>query len=105
MPEYSVNGPVMISDSATGMSNGTRVISATAPTLNTRNAASPIPGGQMANGQSWASTMSTSESDPASIATEAAASTMGSSYAMSCAADRSAPISAYLLALDQPAIS
>src|SRR5918992_2918972 len=95
----------MISDSATGMSNGTRVISATAPVVNTRNAASPMPGGQIANGQLCASTMSTSESEPASIATDAAASTIGSSYAMSCAAERKAPISAYLLALDHPAIS
>src|SRR5918992_5497387 len=95
----------MISDSATGMSKGTRVISATAPMLNTRNAASPMPGGQIANGQFCASTMSTSESEPASIATAAAASTIGSSYAISWAALRSAPINAYLLALDQPAIS
>src|SRR5918996_6589550 len=45
MPVYSVNGPVMSSDSATGMSNGGSAISAIAPARNKRNSARPIPGG------------------------------------------------------------
>jgi hypothetical protein len=79
IPVYSVHGPVMISDSAIGMSNGGIVISAIAPVTKTMNAIKPIPGGQNANGQSWASTMSTTDNDPASMATTAAVNTMGSS--------------------------
>ena len=49
--------------------------------------------------------MPTSESVPACITIAAAASTSGSSYAISCAAARSAPIRENLFADDQPAIS
>ena len=42
---------------------------------------------------------------PACTTTPTTASTSGSSYAMSCAAARSAPSSAYLFALAQPAIN
>ena len=42
---------------------------------------------------------------PAAIATDAAASTNGSSYPSSCAAARNPPSSEYLFALDQAAIS
>jgi hypothetical protein len=87
------------------MSNGTLVISATDPTVNSRNATRPMPGGHIANGTSCASTIWMIDSDPASIATTAADSTIGSSYAISWAAARSAPISAYLFADDHPAIS
>ena len=52
-----------------------------------------------------ASTMPISDIVPASITTAAAARTSGSSYAISCAAARRAPINENLFALDQPAIS
>ncbi len=51
------------------------------------------------------STMPTSESVPACITTAAAARTSGSSYAISWAAARSAPISENLFAEAHPAIS
>src|SRR5919198_605604 len=49
--------------------------------------------------------MSIIDSEPACITIDDAASTSGSSYAISCAAARSAPISENLLAEAQPAIS
>src|ERR671934_2985546 len=49
--------------------------------------------------------MSIIDSEPACITIDDAASTSGSSYAISCAAARSAPISENLLAEAQPAMS
>ncbi len=91
----------MISESATGMSNGVRLSSASEEIMKIRNSGNS---GTANHSDSWASTMPTIEVAPASITAPAAESTNGSSYAMSCAAARSAPISENLLALDQPAM-
>ncbi len=53
----------------------------------------------------WAPTMPCRFIVPAWITTPTTASTSGNSYAISCAAARSAPSSANLLALAHPAIS
>ena len=66
----------MISESATGMSNGGRVSSATAAIMNTMNSGNSGITYQMF---CCASTMPTSDSVPASITAAAAASTSGSS--------------------------
>ena len=101
---YSVYAPKMISESATGMSNGGRVSSASDATTKTRKPTS-CHGRTMFHMLRCDSTMPTSDSVPACITMAAAASTSGSSYAISCAAARSAPISENLFAEDQPAIS
>src|SRR5918996_1254640 len=91
----------MISESATGMSNGGRCSSAS-PAM--KNTAAPI-ACQASHHGCQASTIPGSESVPAAMATDAAVSTKGSSYAMSCAAVRSPPSREYLLPLAQPPIS
>jgi hypothetical protein len=99
---YSVSAPKMISESATGMSNGGRVSSARAATTKM-----PKPIGCETTNQycCCASTIPTIESVAACITTAAAASTSGSSYAISWAAPRSAPISENLFAEAHPAMS
>ena len=92
----------MISESATGMSNGGRVSSASEATRKMTNPTGCVSANQYL---SCASTIPIIESVPACITIAAAASTSGSSYAMSCAAARSAPISENLFAEDQPAMS
>src|SRR5690606_39542998 len=94
MPVYSVIGPMMISDSAIGMSNGGRRSSASPATKNT----TPPMACHGSHHHCHASTMPGSDSVPAAIATEEAASTSGSSYATSWAAARMPPSSEYLLA-------
>jgi hypothetical protein len=92
----------MISESATGMSNGGRVSSASDATRKITNPTGWVSANQY---RSWASTIPIIDRVPACITIEAAASTSGSSYAMSCAAARSAPINENLFAEDQPAMS
>src|SRR4051812_21688408 len=82
------------------MSNGGRCSSASPATTNTSAAGAC----QSSHQGRQASPMPTSESVPAAMAALLAASTSGSSYASSCAADRIAPSRAYLFALDQPAM-
>src|SRR3954449_5306126 len=83
------------------MSNGGLRSSAMPETKNT-TAATPCHG---SHHQVHDDAMPDRERVPAAIAALDAASTNGSSYAISCAAARTPPISAYLLALDQPAMS
>ncbi len=85
-----------------GMSNGGRISSATVAIMKITN-----PTGWVRTYQKlcWASVIPTSESVPACITTAAADRISGSSYAMSWAAARSAPISENLFALAHPAIS
>src|SRR4051794_7149486 len=83
------------------MSNGGRRSSAMPETKKT-NAATPCHG---SHHQVQDDAMPDRERVPAAIAALEAASTRGSSYAISCAAARTPPMRAYLLALDQPAIS
>src|SRR5262245_14013518 len=75
-PVYSVYAPKMISESATGMSNGGRVSSATAAIIHTMNSGNS---GITYQIFSCASVMPTSDRVPASITAAAAASTSGSS--------------------------
>ena len=102
MPVYSVMWPKMISESAIGMSNGGRESSARLAITKMMN---PAIWGKTNQYDFWASTMPTSDSVPACIETADAARTKGSSYAISCAAPRIAPISENLFALAQPAIN
>ncbi len=91
----------MISASATGMSNGGRCSSASPATKKTNS-----PGSCHSSHHGvQESAITARETEPAAIAAEAAASTNGSSYDISCAATRRPPSSENLLALDQPAIS
>src|SRR5512132_1703570 len=101
-PVYSVSAPKMISESATGMSNGGRDSSATAAIMNTMNSGNSGIAYQIVR---WDSTMPIIDVVPASMTTAAPASTSGSSYAISWAAARNAPINENLFAEDQPAIS
>ena len=98
---YSVYAPKMISESAIGMSKGGRVSSASAAIMKMA-----APSGCVSTYQyrCCASAMPTSDSVPACITTATAASTIGSSYAISWAAARRAPISENLFALAHPAI-
>src|ERR671932_1771589 len=82
------------------MSNGGRCSSARPATTNTSAAGAC----QISHHGRHASAMPTSDRVPAAMATLLAASTSGSSYASSCAAERIAPSRAYLFALAQPAI-
>ena len=75
-PVYSVYAPKMISESATGMSNGGRVSSATDDIMKTTNSGAS---GTTYHRSCCASTMPRSDIVPASITTAAAASTSGSS--------------------------
>src|SRR4051812_35312054 len=100
MPVYSVIGPMMISDSAIGMSNGGRRSSASPATKKT----TPPMNCQGSHHHCHASTMPVIDSVPAAIATEEAASTSGSSYDMSWAADLMPPSTEYLLADAHPAM-
>src|SRR4029079_8027823 len=101
-PVYSVYAPKMISESATGMSNGGRVSSATADIMNTMNSGNS---GTMYHTVRCASTRPIIDVEAASMTAAAAASTSGSSQAISCAAARNAPISENLFAEAHPAIS
>ena len=100
-PVYSVYAPKMISESATGMSKGGRWSSARPATKKTR--APTICQGS--HHHSKASRMPGSETVPAAMATEAAVSSIGSSYARSWAAVRRPPRRENLLAEAQPAMS
>ena len=91
----------MISESATGMSNGGRVSSASEAVRKIRK---PIGCEKTNQYFSWASTIPIIESVPACMTIAAAPSTRGSSYAMSCAAARRAPMSENLFAEAHPAM-
>src|SRR5437763_7574085 len=82
------------------MSKGGRRISASPATKNTTSAGSC----HSSHHGRQAATMPGRERVPAAIATDAAASTTGSSYPSSCAAARGPPSSEYLLALDHAAM-
>ena len=97
---------------ATGMSNGVGVSSAWAATRNRKNPTNCVrmygfPKKSIPNIVPFgcASTIPCRFIVPAWTTTPTTASSSGSSYAMSCAAARSAPISANLFALAQPAMS
>src|SRR5438093_1642276 len=97
----------MISDSASGISNGVRADSAIAPIRNSTNATKPH--GWNTNHPVISPTpplcalmMSTVESEPATITTATAANTIGTSYETTCATARIAPSSENLLRDAQP---
>src|SRR3712207_2690629 len=83
------------------MSNGGRCSSASPAVKNTNSAGAC----QSSHHGFQASTMPTSDSVPAAIATDDAASTNGSSYAISWAATLMPPSRLNLFALDQPPMS
>src|SRR3954463_11095137 len=93
----------MISDSASGRSNGVRLTSAMLETSSSMNAKRP--GGENTN-QPYSSCLSkivTRLRLPAQSTTGTVERTWGISYETSCATARIAPNSEYLLRLDQPA--
>src|ERR1700753_1626339 len=93
----------MISDSASGRSNGVRLTSAMLAIVRMTNARNP--GGEKTN-QPYSTCLwkkSTRLRLPAQRITGTAASTCGISYETSCATARIAPSSEYLLRLRPPA--
>src|SRR3954449_13458591 len=93
----------MISDSASGRSNGVRFTSAMLAINKMTNATTP--GGENRN-QPYSSCLSkivTRLRLPAQRTTGTVDRTCGTSYETSCATDRIAPSRAYLFRLDQPA--
>src|SRR5438105_6710257 len=103
MPEYSARKPATSSDSASGRSNGLRFVSAR-PAMKYVTKAS----GRTRN---WicqpgcAATMCVSESDPTTSTTVTRERICGTSYEMSCPAERRPPMSEYLLFDAQPAMT
>ena len=103
MLEYSVWKPAMISDSASGRSNGVRFTSAMLAISRIRNARKP--GGDRMNqpkSTCWLK-MVTRLRLPVQSTIGTIESTWGISYETSWATARMAPSSEYLLRLDQPA--
>src|SRR3954451_25337063 len=99
MPPYSVLYPATSSESASGRSNGIRAVSAMpAMTKITK----PTNCGTTYQMWSCLLTMSTSESEPAVIATPSSDSPSETSYEISCATDRIAPRNEYFEPLAQP---
>src|SRR5437867_2053829 len=97
----------MISDSASGMSNGVRADSAIAPMVNSTKPTKPQ--GRHTNqppmlAKPWlcALMMSNVDNEPAAITTATAARTIGTSYETTCATARMAPSSENLLRDAQP---
>src|SRR5262249_13937094 len=99
MLEYSVWKPATSSASASGRSNGARLVSASAVIMKIPNATN---WGTTNHIRCWAWTMSTSDSEPASSSTPTVDRPIASSYEIIWAEERSPPSSAYLLFEDQP---
>src|SRR5882724_190155 len=104
---YSVWKPATSSDSASGKSNGTRLVSATAETKKQKN---PKSCGQMfhpaiphSGWGAWASIIFFKLKLPALRSTPTTAMVIASSYLITCAELRSPPRSGYLLLEDHPA--
>src|SRR5262249_8077000 len=93
----------MISDSASGKSNGVRFTSAMLAIKSVAKASTP--GGEKMNQPNLicSSKIVTRLRLPAQSTIGTIASTWGTSYETSCATDRIEPRSEYLLRLDQPA--
>ena len=97
MPPYSVWYPATSSLSASGRSNGGRLVSAVPAIRKIRN---PTGCSTMYHAVSaWAWTMSVSDRLCESISTPTTDSPIATSYETSCAAVRAAPSSEYLLPL------
>src|SRR5881409_3601294 len=79
MLEYSVWKPATSSPSASGRSNGARLVSASAVIMKMMNASSPN-GVKTNHSRRWTSTMSTRESEPANSSTGMVESPIASSY-------------------------
>src|SRR5258706_8692753 len=100
MLEYSVWNPATSSASASGRSNGARLVSAKAVMMKMMKASGCWTTNHT---RSCAWTISTSDSDPASSRTPTVDRPIASSYEIIWAEERSPPSSAYLLFDDQPA--
>src|SRR3989338_4757174 len=101
MPLYSVWKPATSSDSASGMSKGVRLTSATPLRKNVRQPAKPQ-GVATNHRPACASTMPVSESVPVTMMIATTDRTPGTSYEMSCATERIAPRTENLLRDAQP---
>lgn len=93
----------MISDSASGKSKGVRFTSAMLAIRKIMNARNPGGEQMFQPNSAWRSKIVTRLRLPAQSAIGIVESTWGISYETSCATDRIAPSSEYLLRLDQPA--
>src|SRR5262245_9995388 len=99
MLEYSVWNPATSSASASGRSKGARLVSASAVIMKITNATGWNTTNQI---RLCASTIWTSDNDPASSSTPIVDNPIASSYEIICAEERSPPSNAYLLLEDQP---
>jgi hypothetical protein len=108
MLEYSVWNPATSSDSASGRSNGARLVSASAVIMKITNERKPNgvntyqPGRNGTGPVPCACTISTSDRVPAMSSTGRVEIPIDSSYEIICADERRPPSSAYLLFDDQP---
>src|SRR6266571_4226954 len=103
MPEYSVRNPATSSDSASGRSNGFRLVSASPAMKYVTNASGTI--SKLMKIPGWLSTIFVSESEPTTSTTVTSERICGTSYEMSCPAERRPPMSEYLLFDAHPAMT